>query len=670
MYWGKHRQFTIHNSQFTIACFLLLTLSLFMALPASQFVWDTVPLLPYVQFPWRFLGLAAVGLALASAEGQGGRGAGERLAHYSLLTFLLLTALPYLFPSAPPPLPHTADRADLITFEVETGWLGTTSAGDYLPTAVAVLPPPSTTEVVTTNGDQITFSQFYFPGWQLWVDGQPHPLKASSPHGLLQTTLPAGPHHLELRFGNTPLRTAANGVSLVAWLVFVSLSAYQLVSQSANQHSASPLPLRSSAPLLLLAIFLLKTTYLDHSQTIFRRTAENWPLAVSFAGEMRLLEVRLPQEPILADEQIDITLFWQAIQPTAELSIGVQLVDGRGVRYGQSDHQHPANLPITRWLPAQYGRDAHALTPLPGTPAGVYTLELVVYGTADGRQREWLNEGGLPVGVRYPLGQVAIAPPRQPTAEADLPPLVRPSQPTISPEVALVGLAGLPESAAVGDVIPLALYWQAKKQIDITPELVMSLRDETGQVWLRWPATAGAPQAGWAVGHIGREVRLLTLPALGELGALESGEYQLYVNETAVAPLNIAAPTRLFAPPDWPLVETAVGEIATLYAAQISQTAEATVLVALAWRAEAITPTSYTVFVQLLGADGRPLAQSDRLPQHEGVARPTNSWLPGEYVLDTHQLPAPAEPFTVLVGLYDAATGVRVGEIQLENSKE
>ncbi|MBK8431831.1 MAG: hypothetical protein IPL28_11330, partial [Chloroflexi bacterium] len=308
-------------------------------------------------------------------------------------------------------------------------------------------------------------------------------------------------HHLELRFGNTPLRTAANGVSLVAWLVFISLSAYQLVSQSANQHSASPLPLRSSAPLLLLAIFLLKTTYLDHSQTIFRRTAENWPLAVSFAGEMRLLEVRLPQEPIPADEQIDITLFWQAIQPTAELSIGVQLVDGRGVRYGQSDHQHPANLPITRWLPAQYGRDAHAITPLPGTPAGVYTLELVVYGTADGRQREWLNEGGLPVGVRYPLGQVAIAPPRQPTAEADLPPLVRPSQPTISSEVALVGFAGLPESAAVGDVIPLVLYWQAKKQIDITPELVMSLRDETGQVWLRWPATAGAPQAGWAVGH-------------------------------------------------------------------------------------------------------------------------------------------------------------------------
>jgi hypothetical protein len=126
----------------------------------------------------------------------------------------------------------------------------------------------------------------------------------------------------------------------------------------------------------------------------------------------------------------------------------------------------------------------------------------------------------------------------------------------------------------------------------------------------------------------------------------------------------------LLAPPDWPLVETAVGDIATLYAVQISHPDEATLLVELAWRAEAITPTSYTVFVQLLGADGRPLAQSDRLPQHEGVARPTNSWLPDEYVLDAHTLPLPAEPFTILVGLYDAATGVRVGELQLENSKE
>ena len=671
--WVRPR-FTIRLSPVTFFV-LLLPLSLFMALPASQWLWDTLPLLPYVQFPWRFLGLAAVALAALLAS----LGAGTRTAPTGYGWILLpLAALPYLFPSPPPPLPPTADRAALIAFEVDTGWLGTTSAGDYLPTVVAVLPPPNPAPALSRHrqGDQLIFGQFYFPGWQLWVDGQPHPLEASVPHGLLQTTLPSGEHTLELRFGNTPLRTAANGVSLVVW---VGVVASQLVSLSASQRvslSASQLVGRAGGwgvGWVMVGLVVVKGVYLDHAQTVVRRTAEHWPLAIRFEGEMRLLEAAWPSAPIPADEPIPLALVWQAIQPTAELSVGVQLVDERGVRHGQSDHQHPAGLPITRWLPTQYGRDLHALTPLPGTPAGVYALELIVYGTADGRQRAWLNEGGLPVGVRYPLGQVAIAPPRQPTAEEDLPPLMRLSQPTITPEVALLGWAGLPPQAAVGEVLPVVLYWQTRQNLDHTPELAISLRDAQGRVWLRWAGGHGAPQAGWAQGHIGREVRLLNLPALGELGALASGDYQLYVNETAVASLALVAPQRRFEPPAWPatgVVEAAVGEIATLYGVQLSQPDEGTVQVALAWRAEAITPTSYTVFVQLLGGDGRPLAQSDRLPHHEEEPRPTTSWLPHEYVLDTHHLPLPAEPFTLLVGLYDAATGVRVGEVVYNRGSE
>src|SRR5690606_14276759 len=36
---------------------------LFMSLPISQFIWEGLPLIDFVQFPWRFVGRAALPLA-------------------------------------------------------------------------------------------------------------------------------------------------------------------------------------------------------------------------------------------------------------------------------------------------------------------------------------------------------------------------------------------------------------------------------------------------------------------------------------------------------------------------------------------------------------------------------------------------------------------------------
>lgn len=72
--------------------------------------------------------------------------------------------------------------------------------------------------------------------------------------------------------------------------------------------------------------------------------------------------------------------------------------------------------------------------------------------------------------------------------------------------------------------------------------------------------------------------------------------------------------------------------------------------------------TSYTVFVQLLDANGRLIAQSDSLPAQG--ERPTTGWRAGEYIVDAHRLQfndlaAPGEA-TLIAGLYDARTGERV----------
>jgi mannosyltransferase len=87
----------------------------------------------------------------------------------------------------------------------------------------------------------------------------------------------------------------------------------------------------------------------------------------------------------------------------------------------------------------------------------------------------------------------------------------------------------------------------------------------------------------------------------------------------------------------------------------------ATLQVTLYWHALRPTPTGYTVFVHLLGADGKLLAQHDGWPVN-GL-RPTWTWQPDESLLDRHTLALPPQVAggtgTLLVGLYDSQTIVR-----------
>ncbi len=69
-----------------------------------------------------------------------------------------------------------------------------------------------------------------------------------------------------------------------------------------------------------------------------------------------------------------------------------------------------------------------------------------------------------------------------------------------------------------------------------------------------------------------------------------------------------------------------------------------------------------TVFVHLLDEQGVIIGQSDGEPA--GGSRPTSSWLPGEYIADQHSVRVRDDALlgsaTLVVGLYDAATGQRI----------
>ena len=235
-----------------------------LMLPLSTPLWDRVPLMPFLQFPWRLLGPLAVclavlaGVAIAALE----RAVAPRRASWVVgvaLLLLLGLGLPLTYPAPWPADFGPTDPAAIIQAERRGHWLGTTATGDYVPVSVLVIPPPDdqliesytrpgpvdrvnrvtlpagTTVVQTVDrplawayridGDQpfvFRLFHFYFPGWTATVNGEPASIEPAQPDGLMTIQVPAGSHTLTVGFGDTPPRTAAWVISGLALALLVA----------------------------------------------------------------------------------------------------------------------------------------------------------------------------------------------------------------------------------------------------------------------------------------------------------------------------------------------------------------------------------------------------------------------------------------------------------------
>ena len=80
-----------------------------------------------------------------------------------------------------------------------------------------------------------------------------------------------------------------------------------------------------------------------------------------------------------------------------------------------------------------------------------------------------------------------------------------------------------------------------------------------------------------------------------------------------------------------------------------------------AWYAKKRPAEIYAVFNHLMAADGAVAARADGWPQEGRML--TTQWQAGEYIEDSYTLvilpDAPPGPYTLYVGLYDAATNER-----------
>ena len=267
--------------------FLLVGLGLlFLMLPISEPVWERVPWMEYLQFPWRLLGPANLMLALCAAGGAtllpDKRWRNPTLA--AGLAAILLLALPVLYPPMwPPDFGPTAPH-DIIEWEQHSLALGTTSTGDFVPTEAAqvmVHPEASLVESYTRPGpvDRVNRASlpdgarveivehgplydrfavympekfvlrlftFYFPGWRAYVDGEEVEIKIGDPEGFITLKVPAGEHEVVVQFEDTPPRTAGWIISAAGLMALViALALMRVPSAPASQSFDEVHPERS-----------------------------------------------------------------------------------------------------------------------------------------------------------------------------------------------------------------------------------------------------------------------------------------------------------------------------------------------------------------------------------------------------------------------------------------
>ncbi len=242
-----------------ITVFVITLFYTFMNHQKSSFIWERISQLQYLQFPWRFLTLSIFGTSFLAGSLIYLFRWGVFKKATSLLVVLTIIATIFFYKDYFKWRDHWPWVYDSYKFSGELWRLQITSGiFDYLP-IWAPLPPPDPpkgdSEILDTKGFVKTLfknsvrqeylvemekegifqiNTFYFPGWKYFVNGREITIDPKRDLdkvvGRPQIKLPKGEYKIVAKLENTPIRTLGNTLSLISWLVLISLGLWKLKS--------------------------------------------------------------------------------------------------------------------------------------------------------------------------------------------------------------------------------------------------------------------------------------------------------------------------------------------------------------------------------------------------------------------------------------------------------
>jgi hypothetical protein len=653
-----------------------------MITPLSRPLWDRLPLLPYTQFPWRFLSVQAFAGSLIVGV------LAVVLSRPRLVAALagIVLAAATLAGLRPEPLYITdADVTPerLALYEYFAANVGTTIRAEYLPRqavprpfaseamlTIPTKPPPLVLEGtvshrklleqrpqkerwqidVISDSARVTFHTLYFPGWQAWADG--HPLKIESWPGLgyISLTLKRGAHQVLLRFKDSPLRQKADltmaGLAILFTLGLVArpwrgLRRHHFVTLGIVVVAIIVLPglLRRLDPTFApadgsdLTMDFSRQPYLHHN-----------PAGVDF-GLVRLSHYRLSADRVTAGEPVTLDLVWTDSRAEGMMA-HVDLVFA--VHEGL---QHSVALTTSMaTIPSGGGTTHHQVVVPADAVRGIYFLRLRIVGPDGALTAQTVR--GRPLGHTYlqPLRVTAYRP-----AAGDELDLGR-----FGPHIALVEARAEPIGE---DKLAVTLTWRCDGQVTINYGLSLRAAAEGAPLGQEDPMLPWGlyPTSMWQPGELVTYRHTLSLDAdkgVDEVQMLEVILYD-YVSPT-LAPVGVAyiplkeRPRNFEIPtPEMPVGAEFGGQM-RLLGYDLAQTDDALTLT-LHWQAIQAMITDYKVFVHLFDpATENIVRQDDAMPLRNTY--PTRWWAASEVVSDAISLSltgVPAGQYRLAVGVYD-----------------
>ncbi len=224
------------------ATVIVLAFAVFMATPLSSLLWDNLPFLKKLQFPWRWLGIVSIMASVVAGVGlvrmaDKLKNANDRLIMLgvaaAMLPFIFLSAFVMKAPHFTP-RPEFTDRTnDLSGGETFEGWWPAWASreafknkGQFVVSDRSLQNADRgltsrTFDLEAGEQKQISVSTFYYPHWKAVIDGKQIEVQ-SDPLGLISFKVPAEAAKIKLAFEEPRIVKISIWVSLVAWIIVLT----------------------------------------------------------------------------------------------------------------------------------------------------------------------------------------------------------------------------------------------------------------------------------------------------------------------------------------------------------------------------------------------------------------------------------------------------------------
>lgn len=221
--------------------------SVFMTHGKSDPIWTLMPVMAFVQFPWRFLGLTILGTAIIIGSFVNIFKTKLQLPIMAI-GIVLLIAFNYRYYHFEKWFYWINDEqklsGELYNLQIRAAVL------DYLPNSAVKIPETKAksqpqvldgnlslnyfdnrsayfaSEVdVMSDSATLQFPVIYFPNWQVYQDRakEPYPFTYDNDFGLITVKLSKGHHLIQAFFNNTPIRTLSNSITIVSAITLICL---------------------------------------------------------------------------------------------------------------------------------------------------------------------------------------------------------------------------------------------------------------------------------------------------------------------------------------------------------------------------------------------------------------------------------------------------------------